>query len=119
MQLSVLLRSVKRHSRTGHEVTQREKRYSSTLSLTSALDTSGWSTPHPGCFTPGKDTVHTVLEDGWATGPVWTGAENLVITGIRFQDTYIYSSNVFVSFKMIINENEICLVILLEVECDI
>ena len=28
--------------------------YSSTLSLTSALDGCGWSTPHPGRFSPGK-----------------------------------------------------------------
>ena len=32
------------------------KRYSSTLSLTSALDGGGWLTPRPGRFTPGKDT---------------------------------------------------------------
>jgi len=25
-----------------------------------------------------------VQEDGWASGPVWTGAENLASTGIRF-----------------------------------
>jgi hypothetical protein len=31
------------------------RRYSSTLSLTSALIGGGWSTPHPGCFTPGKE----------------------------------------------------------------
>ena len=49
--------------------------YSSTLSLTSALD--GWSTPRPGRFTPGKDPVPIVLEAGGAAGPVWTGAENI------------------------------------------
>ena len=32
------------------------KRYSSTLSLTSALDGGGWSTPRPGRFIPGKQT---------------------------------------------------------------
>jgi hypothetical protein len=37
-----------------------EKRYSSTLSLTSALDGGGWSTPWPGCFTPGKDLIPIV-----------------------------------------------------------
>jgi hypothetical protein len=42
--------------------------YSSTLSLTSALDEGGWSTPRPGRFTPG-DTRYP--------GPVWTGTENL------------------------------------------
>jgi hypothetical protein len=39
----------------GHEGTEREQRYSSTLYLTSALDGSGWSTPHPGRFTPSKE----------------------------------------------------------------
>ena len=45
----------------------------------------GWGvsvTPRP-LFTPGKDPVPTVQEAGWAPGPVWTGAENLVPTGIR------------------------------------
>jgi hypothetical protein len=30
------------------------------LSLTSALDEGGWSTPRPGRFTPGKDPVSSV-----------------------------------------------------------
>jgi hypothetical protein len=34
-------------------------------------------TPRP-YFTPGKDPVPIVQEAGWAPGPVWTGAENLV-----------------------------------------
>ena len=45
----------------------------------------GWvvsSTPRPH-FTPGKDPIPIVQEAGWAPGPVWTGAENLVPTGIR------------------------------------
>jgi hypothetical protein len=37
-----------------------ELRYNSTLSLTSALDGSGWSTPRPGGFIPGKETVPIV-----------------------------------------------------------
>jgi hypothetical protein len=37
-------------------------------------------------FYPGKDPVPIVQEAGWAPGPVWTGAENLVPTGIRFPD---------------------------------
>jgi len=37
-----------------------EWRYNSTLSLTSALDGSGLSTPRPGRFTPGKDPVPIV-----------------------------------------------------------
>ena len=51
--------------------------YSSTLSLTSALDGGGCSTPRPGRFIPGKDPVFIVQETGWASGPVWTDAENL------------------------------------------
>ena len=34
-------------------------------------------------FTPGKDRVPIVQETGWATGPVWIGAENLAPTDIR------------------------------------
>ena len=60
--------------------------YSSTLPSTSALDGGWWSTPRPGCFTPGKDPVSIVQEAGWAPGPVWTGAEKLVPTGIRSPD---------------------------------
>jgi len=62
---------------TGHEGPEVEKRYSFTLSLTSALDVGGWSTPRPGRFTPEKDPVPIVQEAWWAPGPVWTGAENL------------------------------------------
>jgi len=40
------------HPRTGHEGPQGEQRYRSTLSLTSAVDRTGWSMPHPGRFTP-------------------------------------------------------------------
>ena len=29
----------------------------------------------------GKEPVPIVQEDGWATGPVWTGAENLATPG--------------------------------------
>jgi hypothetical protein len=44
----------KGHPRTGHKGPEGEQRYISTLSLTSALDGCGWSTPRPSCFTPGK-----------------------------------------------------------------
>ena len=47
----------------------------------------GWgSAPFPGRLTFGKDPVHIVQEAGWAPGPIWTGAENLVSTGIRSPD---------------------------------
>jgi len=42
-------------------------------------------TPRPQ-FTPGKYPVPILQEAGWAPGPVWTGAENLAPTGIRFPD---------------------------------
>ena len=51
--------------------------YSSILSLTMALDESGWSTPRSGRFNPRKDPLLIVWEAGWNPGPVWTGAENL------------------------------------------
>jgi hypothetical protein len=44
----------KLYSSTGHEGPERECRYSSTHSLTSALDEGGWSMPRPGRFTPRK-----------------------------------------------------------------
>ena len=39
----------------GNEGTEGEYRYSSSLSLTSALDTGGWSTPRPGYIILGKN----------------------------------------------------------------
>jgi len=45
----------------------------------------GWvvsSTPRPHVI-PGKEPVPILQEAGWAPGPVWTGAENLVPIGIR------------------------------------
>jgi len=44
--------------------------YSSFLSLTSALDGGGWSTPRRCRFTPGKDPVPIAYEAGWASGHV-------------------------------------------------
>jgi hypothetical protein len=37
----------------------------------------GISVTHRPHLTPGIDTVPIVQEAGWASGPVWTGAENL------------------------------------------
>jgi hypothetical protein len=48
------------HPRTSHKRPEGEYRHSSTLSLTSALDGGGWSTPRHGRFTPGKDPVPIV-----------------------------------------------------------
>ena len=71
---------------TGHEESEGEQMYSSTLPSTSALDGGGWSTSRPGRFTPRKYPVPIVQEAGWAPGPVWTGVENLAPTGIRSPD---------------------------------
>jgi len=46
----------------------------------------GWSASRLHRLKPGKDPVPIVWEAGWAPGPVWTGAINLVPTGIRSPD---------------------------------
>ena len=43
------------------------------------------ATPRP-IYPWERDPVPIVQEDVWATEPVWTGAENLVPTGIRSPD---------------------------------
>jgi len=58
-----------------------QKGYSSILSLTSAVDRGGWSTPIPGPFTPGKDPVPIVQELGEPQG-----RSGLARTGIRSAD---------------------------------
>jgi hypothetical protein len=60
--------------------------YSSTLSLTSALDGVGDQRHAPAALPPAEDPAPLVYEAGWATGPVWTGAENLAPIGIRSPD---------------------------------
>ena len=57
------------------------------LFFTTALEGSEGSASRPGhSLPPGKDPVPIVEEAGWAPGPVWTDAENLAPTGIRFPD---------------------------------
>jgi len=51
------------------------------LSLTLALDGGAWSTPHPGHFTPGKETLVLIVQEAvWAPGSVRMGVENLAST---------------------------------------
>jgi hypothetical protein len=53
----------KGHPVTRNEGTQREKRYGSTLPLTSVLHVAGgWLTPSPSRFTPGKDTWYPLYK---------------------------------------------------------
>jgi len=42
----------------------------------------------PAASTPKKDPVPIVQEVGWAPGPAWAGAENIVPTGIRSQTVH-------------------------------
>ena len=46
-------------------------------------------------FTPGKDPVSVVQEWGWASGPVWTSAENLLPTGIQSPDRSACSHSLY------------------------
>ena len=54
------------HPRIGHYDSEGEKTYSSTFSLTSALDRGGLPVPHPGCYTLGNNLVPIVEKPGWA-----------------------------------------------------
>ena len=54
--------------------------------LASALNGGGWSTPRPCRFPRERDAVPIVQEAGWVPGLVWTAAESLSPTGIRFPD---------------------------------
>jgi hypothetical protein len=51
---------VKIRPRKDHEVPEGEWRYSSTLSLTSALDGGGWLRPRPGRFTPMIESLYAL-----------------------------------------------------------
>ena len=64
--------------------------YSSTLSITSALDGGEWSAPRPGRFTPRKETRYPLYRR-----LVWTVAESLVSTRIRSPDRPILSESLY------------------------
>jgi len=71
-------------------------RYSSTFSLTSALDGVGGQRHAPGRFNPGKKTsTHCIGGGGWAPGPVWSVTENLSTTGIRSPDSAARSDSLY------------------------
>jgi len=59
----------------------------------STIDEGGWTTPRPGRFIPGRDTVPIVQEAGCAQGPVWRGTENLAPTEIRSPDRPAHSKS--------------------------
>jgi hypothetical protein len=85
---------VKVHLRTSHEGPEGEKGYSSTLSLTSALDGDGWSTPHPGRFTPRKDPVPIEVWVGRRPG-LDRCRKSCHLTGIRSQDCPAHSKSLY------------------------
>ena len=66
------------HPRTGHEGPEGEYRYSSTLSLTSALDGVGGQRHAPAAL-PREDQVTIVQEAGWTSEPVGMDAENIFL----------------------------------------
>ena len=86
---------VKVHPRTGHEGPKGEQMYSSTLPSTSALDGVGGQRHALVALPPRKDPVPIVQEAGWASKPVWTGAENLAPTGIRSPDRPASSESLY------------------------
>ena len=51
-------------------------------------------TPRP-LFTPGENPVPFIQEPGWAPGPVWTGVENLALTGIGSPDLPARSQSLY------------------------
>jgi len=81
------------HPETGHEGPEREYRYNYFFNLDARW--GGWSTPRPGRFTPGKDPVPIVNEAGWASEPVWTGAENVAPASIRSPDRTARSESLY------------------------
>ena len=54
--------------------------------MTMALEGVRGQRHTPAAFYPGKDPVPIVQEAGYVPGPVWTGAENLALAGIRSPD---------------------------------
>jgi hypothetical protein len=78
---------------TGHESPVVEHSYSSTLSLTSALD--GVGNARPGRFTPGTHPVSIVQEAGWAPGPVWRVRKISPYTWIRSPDRPARSESLY------------------------
>jgi len=64
--------------------------------MTTALEGGEGSASRPGrSLLPGKNAVLFVQEAGCAPGPVWTGAENLAPTGIRFPDRPARSQSLY------------------------
>jgi len=90
------LKKGKRRPITGHESPEVEYRYSSTLSLTSALDAVGVQRHAPTALHPAKTWYPLYRWLGGPTGPVWTGAEkSRPPTGIRSPDRLARSESLY------------------------
>jgi len=75
---------------------QRGSRGITTLSLTLPLDGGEWSTPCPGCFTPGKEALVLIVQEAvWAPGSVWTDVENLASTSFWSPDHLAHSESLY------------------------
>jgi len=64
---------------------RRGQKYSSTFSLTPVLDRAGQFTPHPGQLPLGRrpgTPLPIAHKTNWASGPVWTSAENIAPTEV-------------------------------------
>jgi hypothetical protein len=81
---------------TDHEGPERGEDYCSTPSLTLALDSGRVvnATPRQFHFRE-RDQVFILQWFGWATGPLWTGAENLALTEIRSSDLPAHSESLY------------------------
>ena len=74
------------HPRRGHEGSEGEQRYSSTLSLTSALDGVGVQRHAPAALPPGKTRYPLYRRLGGPQGRSGHVRKNLAPTGIRSPD---------------------------------
>jgi len=80
---------------TSHEVPEGEYRYSSTLSLTSALEGGRWSTTWPGRFTPEKTRYLLCRRPGRPQGRSEWVREILPPTEIRSPDRPVRSESLY------------------------
>jgi len=71
------------------------RRYSSNSFASSVLQGGRRSAPHPGRFTPKKDPVPILQEEGWPLELVCTGMENLASTRIQSSDCPVYSESLY------------------------
>jgi len=91
-----LVRIHSHHKFTLEQVTKAQRgSYSSTLSLTAALDGGGWSTPHPGRLPPEKTRYPFYRRLGWPRGRYKRVGKILPPTGIRSPDSPARSESLY------------------------